>query len=199
MRKTALLIALAAGALVVPARAAAPTVTIAASPRIVVYGQAARLSGTVTEQVIGEQVLVLVRPRGARSFEPVASVEPSARGRWTTRLEPTIGTAVRASYAEATSATLTVRVRPRVSLRFRGGVFSVRVIAARSFRGRRALFQRRGPRGWRTLRRLVLADRPRRFSAAIPTPARVRVFVPLRRAVPGYASGWSKTVLVRRV
>ena len=181
-----------------PGEARAPGVTITMWPDTVVYGGASRVAGRVSPQATNDPVVLEVRLHGTASFKPVATVEPAGDGRWHYRVEPTVESLFRAQHGSLQSRIARVRVRPRVTLRYVRGVFAVRVVAARSFRGRKVLFQRRGESGWRTLRTVVVRERPTRFRVHFARPARVRAHLPRRATLPGYLAGWSRAVTVSR-
>src|SRR6266536_1058650 len=141
MRRTVVfLAALAATLLVIAAAATAapPAVTISLSRPNVVYGGSVTLSGKVSDNKAGQTVDVLAEPSGATSFSALGSVTTSAGGHWTDVVKPTIETSYQASWKSATSPTVTVKVRPLITLtlvKLSTGSFSTKVTAARSFAG----------------------------------------------------------------
>src|SRR2546421_6808640 len=119
MRKT--LVALfTAGllALLASVGTAAPpqTVTISASRPSVVFGKSVTLSGKVSAGKAGENVSVLAEPFGATAFAALATVQTVPGGHWSEVVKPTIETSYQAMWKGATSSTVSVKVRPLITL-----------------------------------------------------------------------------------
>jgi hypothetical protein len=177
------------------------SVAIANARRIVVYGRTTILSGTVSSQRAGETVSVLAQPFGQTSFSSIASVSTTTSGGWTHIAQPTIRTTYKVQWQSATSATVTIQVRPRIGLRLRRGVFYVQAAAGHSLARKVVYFQRLSSFGqWVSRKKLVLNARSaKRFRAKLPHGrSRVRVFMPQTQAGPGYLAGVSRTLVVRR-
>ena len=177
------------------------SVTIANARRIVVYGRSTTLSGTVSSQHAGETVSVLAQPFAETSFSSIATVSTTTGGGWTHIAQPLIRTTYKVQWQSATSGTVTIEVRPRISLRVVRGVFFVKVAAARSLAGKVVYFQRLSFLGqWVSRKKLVLnASSAKRFKAKLPHGrSRVRVFMPQAQAGPGYLAGLSRALVVRR-
>jgi hypothetical protein len=200
MRRLALVLALP---LVPPAGAAttqSSQLTIAPSKPVVVYGDRVLISGTLREQPAGTPVIVAIRRHGERSFAPVANQELGSSGTWRFSFEPTVSSELQARSGEFLSRIVTVRVKPKLTLRRRSGGLFAQAVAARSYRGRHVWFQRRSKQGrWRSLRKVVLDDPPRRFRVVLPQGiSRVRVSLPRRQAGPGYEPTVSRVLILRR-
>ena len=193
-----LVASLAAGA-ALSASPPSDVVTIRADRAVVVYGRAVVLSGTVPPELASRPVEIAMQPHGA-PFRRLATSPLAPDGSWRYAVRPGITSVFVARLGDAVSATVTVAVRPHVTLRARGGAFFARVLAGRSLEGRRLLLQRRTARGdWRTVTRVTISRRPRRFRARLrPGRSYVRVFLPAREAGPGYLPAWSRTIVVRR-
>ena len=173
--------------------------TIRSSEPVVVYGKQVRISGLLRGRPDGAQVTIYVRRYGRGAFSPVRVVDPDARGAWSFSFEPTARSWIQARSGELTSSTLSVRVMPRLTLMRRGGNLFARAVAARSFRGRHVWLQQRSRGVWRSLRRVVLDDPPRRFQVLLPRGvSRFRVALPRGQAGPGYEPTVSRPVLLRR-
>jgi hypothetical protein len=173
--------------------------TIRSSEPVVVYGKQVRISGLLRGGPDGARVTIYVRRYGRSTFSPVSVVDIDARGAWSFSFEPTARSWIQARSAELTSPTVTVRVTPRLTLMRRGGNLFARAVAARSFRGRHVWLQRRSRGVWRSLRRVVLDDPPRRFQVLLPRGvSRFRVALPRGQAGPGYEPTVSRPVLLRR-
>jgi hypothetical protein len=181
--------------------ASQPTpLTIRSAEPVVVYGKAVHISGVLRGQPEDTQVTLYLRRHGESTFRPVSVVVTDERGAWSFAFEPTMRSSIEARSGELTSPTLTVRVRPRLTLKRRGESLLARAVAARSFRGRHVWFQRRSSRGvWRSVTKVVLDDPPRRFRAGLPRGvSRVRVSLPRTQAGPGYEPAVSRSLLLRR-
>src|SRR6266576_6237819 len=138
--------------------AAAPSVTISVSRPSVVYGGSVTLSGKIADSSAGQTVNVLAEPSGASSFSALGSVTTTAGGRWSDAVKPTIETAYKATWMNATSPTVTVKVRPLITLTLvnaSNGTFSSKVTAARSFAGKFVLVQRLSSTGLVTLKKVT--------------------------------------------
>jgi hypothetical protein len=176
-----------------------PPLTIRSSQPVVVYGKQVHISGVFRGRPAGTPVTVYVRRHGESAFSPVSTADIDARGAWSFSFEPIIRSSIEARSGELSSPAVTVRVRPRLTLRRRGESLFARAVAARSFRGRHVWFQRRSSGAWRSVRRVVLDDPPRRFQARLPRGvSRVRVSLPRGQAGAGYEPTVSPPVLLRR-
>jgi hypothetical protein len=177
-------------------------VTMATRTRAVVYGRAVMLAGRVTASRAAEPVTVYAQRFGAGSPNAMATVVTDSIGAWRFLARPVIRTAYLASWNGVTSRTVVIGVRPRVAFR-RVGVarFRTRVLAARSFAGRRVRLQRRTAAGrWVTVKRIRLNRRSAaRFRVRLRRPAsRLRIVMSVNQAGPGYLAGISRTVVYRR-
>jgi hypothetical protein len=162
-------------------------VTIGASRRIVVYGGRVTLFGTVSSRRARETVEVLRRFR----------VLTRKDGSWLRVIRPAISGRFQARWSGVRSGIISIRVRPRVELRLRGGLLEARVVAIRSYVGHRAVLQRRSGRSWRNVRTVLLGAASRAlFDPGLPVGTRVRVVVPRRQAGPGYLAGFSRERVV---
>jgi len=206
MRKTlVVLAALAATLLIVAAVPAAPkqSVTISLSRPSVVYGGSITLSGKVSNSKAGETVDVLAEAYGASSFSSLGTVGTTAGGKWTDVVNPTIETAYHATWKSATSSTVTVKVRPMITLtliNLSTGRFSTKVTAARAFAGKFVLVQRLSSTGVKTLKKVTLdAGSSATFRVRLHHGrSRLRVVMPTSQTAPGYITGMSKVMTVSR-
>ena len=206
MRKT--LVVLAAltttlGGAVATAASPRQSVTISLSRPSVVYGGSVTLSGKVSDSKAGETVDVLAEAFGASSFTSLGSVSTTAGGKWTDVVKPTIETAYRATWKSATSSTVTVKVRPLITLTLidlSTGRFSTKVTAARSFAGKFVLVQRLSSTGVATLKKVTLdAGSSATFRVRLHRGrSRLRVVMPTSQTAPGYITRKSKVLTVTR-
>src|SRR5437763_8755748 len=204
MRRTLMaLAALSATLLVASAGTAASpqSVTISVSRPSVVFGDSVTLSGKVSDHKVGEKVELLAEPSGASSFSTLTNLDTTAGGQWTDVVKPTIETSYQAKWKSATSSTVTVKVRPQITLTLISqatGRFSTKVSAARPFAGKFVLVQRLTSTGVATLKRVTLdANSAASFRVRLHLGrARLRVVKPSSQTAPGYITGTSNVVTV---
>ena len=185
------------------ATAAAPSVTISASRPSVVYGGSVTLSGKISDSTAGQPVDVLAQPFDASSFSKLASATTTASGQWTEVVKPTVETSYEANWMSTTSSTVTVKVRPMITLalvNLSSGAFSTKVTAARSFAGKFVLVQRLSSTGATTLKKVTLdASSSASFRVRLHRGrSRLRVVMPTSQTAPGYITGMSKVLTVHR-
>jgi plastocyanin len=178
-------------------------VTLVASRRTLIFGGSITLSGTVTPVRANQAVTVRIQPMG--ESEQRVTVRTDSAGRFTYQHQPRIQTVYTASSRGAESATQTVSVRPRVSLRKVGARrFQIVVVAARSLAGTRATISRVIGRGstarLRRVARVTLRANPRTdtisqrtFTLRVRRGVKLRAFTP---PVPGYIAGQSNFIVV---
>jgi hypothetical protein len=205
MRKTLVVLAALATTLVGATAAAAPkqSVTISLSRPSVVYGGSVTLSGKVSNHKAGETVDVLAEAFGASSFSSLGTVSTTAGGKWTDVVKPTIETSYRATWMGVNSSTVTVKVRPLITLtlmNLSAGRFSTKVTAARAFAGKFVLVQRLSSTGVATLKKVTLdASSSATFRVRLHHGrSRLRVVMPTSQTAPGYITGMSNVVKVSR-
>jgi hypothetical protein len=199
MRKLALLIVLTLSTAGATGAQSTP-LTIAPSKRVIVYGENVRIAGALPGRPEGSSIILAIRRHGERSFSPVANQATGPGGSWRFSFEPTITSELQARSGESVSRIVTVRVKPRLTLKRREGALFAQAVAARTFKGRHVWFQRRSAQGrWRSMRKVVLDDPPRRFRVALPKGvSRVRVSLARRQAGPGYEPAVSRVLVLRR-
>jgi hypothetical protein len=186
------------------ATAAPPAVTISLSRPTVVYGGSVTLSGKVSDNKAGQSVQVMVETYPATSFSPLGSpVTTTAGGHWSDVVKPTIETSYEATWKSATSSTVTVKVRPLITLtlvKLATGSFSTKVTAARSVAGKLVNVQRLTSTGALTLKRVTLdSNSSATFRVRLHAGRnRLRVVMPTSQTAPGYISGMSKVLTVTR-
>jgi hypothetical protein len=203
-RHVVFLAALAWMLLAAAATAAPPAVTISLSRPTVAYGGSVTLSGKVSDDKAGQSVQVMAEAYPATSFSPLGSpVTTTAGGQWSDVVKPTIQTSYEATWKNATSPTVTVKVRPLIALtlvRLATGTFSTKVTAARSFAGKFVNVQRLTSTGPLTLEKVTL-DSTSSATFRVRLHAgrnRLRVVMPTSQTMPGYISGKSKALTVTR-
>jgi plastocyanin len=196
---------------------AAPVVvnlTLASKVATVVYGSnAITLSGQLTGQNGAQQVTLNQQAVGEAQAKALTTVTTDANGMYSFTVTPTIRTVYTATWVsangkdKASSAPLTVNVRPRVGLGLKSHrglkyTYLTKVTSDISYAGRVVSFQRYAPavRGWITLKRVVLSSTSRRtFTVTLrPRLTKVRVFLPAAQAGEGYTWGVSRSLLAIR-
>ena len=181
---------------------AGPAVTLAASTGTVVALRSVRLSGKVASGRADETVTVFAQRFANGSFTALATVLTDAGGTWSLTVRPMIATTYKGVWNGSTSSTVTVAVRPAVTLRALPRLrFATRVLAARSFAGRTVQLQRHLLDGrWLTIARTRLNS----SSAAVFQPklkrgrSTLRVAISVNQAGGGYLAGFSASISVRR-
>jgi hypothetical protein len=185
------------------------SVSLSISQSTVVYGRGVTLFGSVANGQPGEPVTVIENQLpsfSGVSVRAVATVQTNREGSFSLVVRPVTHTLYRASNGQTTSNSVTINVRPRLSLtRIASHRFMVRVFAARSFAGKYGVVQRWSQRThhWLSLRRVFFT---RAFPGISPTitsravfrarlgGARIRVLVTRSQASPGYIAGVSNVL-----
>lgn len=177
-----------------------PSVTLAVNAPIVFYGDQTSISGTVSSGKADEAVLILAAPYGS-SAQQLATLVTGAGGTFTFTTTPTILTNYTAKWKTASSQTVTVQVRPKLSLsRTTSTRLYAKITGTRSFAGRSIYLQRRSRFGqWVTVEKLKLGPLSGRIFKA---PHRkgtftYRVYMTTNQAGTGYLDTWSNSVRVR--
>ncbi len=138
---------------------AADTLTLAAKPQLLIYGGKVSLSGTLSNQKVGENVDALAKPCGQTAQTKVTTVQTTTGGAFTAVVRPLKNTLYTVKVKSTTSPTVTVNVRPKLRLRkLAAHRYSLRVFAAQSFAGKYGTFQRfNGTLGrWVKVKRVLL-------------------------------------------
>ena len=209
MRKTLMLLLAGLAALLVATSVATAdpkkSVTISASKPIVVYGHSVTLSGKITPPASNQKVDILAQPFGLSTMSAFSSTETTNGGQWSTDAKPTIETMYQARWNTETSSTVTVKVRPALTLTLvsksgRIGTFSVTALAARPFAGKFVNVQRVTSFGTATLKKVTLdANSKATFKVRLTHKRiRLRVVMPTSQAAPGYITGLSNVLIARR-
>jgi len=178
------------------------SVTAATSSFKVVYGHFVRLSGRISSGQSGVGVTLLAQRFGDSAFGAAATVLTGSGGTWTYLAKLTIQTSYEASWSGATSAPVTIGVRPSVSLRrITHARLSTHVGAGSSLAGRFVQLQRRVGDRWHTVKRARLNANATAIFKASVLPRRtstIRVALSVNQAGPGYLGGFSRILHYRR-
>jgi plastocyanin len=194
--------------------AAAATVSVAAGPRVLNYGAATTITGTLSTAQANQKVDILAQACGESAPKAVDTVTTTTGGAFSFQTKPTLNTSYQVRYGgganAVTSALVPVSTRAIVTLR-RNALhrFTVQVTAAQSFVGKAVAFQRWVQRKhrWSTAKTIFLGSRHAAsaplagstvsavtFGARIPRGLRVRAVLPSGQAGPCYIAAKSATV-----
>jgi plastocyanin len=185
-------------------RGVAPTVSIATTSPILTFGGSSHVTGRVSSGKAGETVRILSRPYPQSSFVVAADVVTTTGGVYDYVTGPTILTSFQATWKSTSSIEVRTEIRPRVSLHYNRTtrVFTTRVTYGRPAAGKTVHMQRFSPLTgrWVTIRRVVLNNLgSRQFRLTLPKGvSRVRAYMTINQAGPGYLDGWSGTWAITR-
>jgi hypothetical protein len=201
VRKLLALVVALGGILIVTTASATGgrSATLAASTSKVLYGHLVSLSGQISSRRSGEHVAILAQPYADPAMGRLTTITTRADGRWSYRARPETATSFRARWGSTESRTVTVGVRPAVSVRvLEDGSILARVRGGHSFAGRWIKLQRRLASGqWQTLRQHQLdAVSSARF--AVPLRAgsgSLRIAMSVNQAGAGYLGTLSHTLV----
>ena len=177
-----------------------PQVSVGVSEPIVTYGEQTTIAGTISSQKANESVQIFAQPYGS-SAQAVATLMTGTGGAfyWTT--QPATYTTYSVRWKAVTSQTVTVQVRPKVTLtRTSATRLFAKFGATPSFAGRTMYLQRRSKFGqWVTVERLKLGPNSGRIFTAphVKGTSTYRVYMTTNQAGTGYLETWSNTVRVR--
>lgn len=177
-------------------------VTAATSSYKVVYGHFVRLSGAISSGQAGVSVTLLAQRFGDSAYGAAATVPTGSGGAWTYLAKLTIQTSYEASWSGATSAPVTIGVRPSVSLRrITHARLATHVGAGNSLAGRFVQLQRLAGDRWHTVERARLNGNETAIFNASVLPrgtSSIRVALSVNQAGPGYLGGFSRILHYRR-
>jgi plastocyanin len=178
-----------------------PAVTIGAALPILVYGQATHISGTISNKKAGETVTVWAQPYGQASPVQVASLLTTTGGVWDLVVRPTLLTTYEAHWRSTVSQKVSLQVQPNVLFSVGKRYAFVKVKTNHSLQRRKVYVQRYTRFGqWVKFKRVFLSPSSSRlFVLRLPHGRNtLRVFMSYNQVGPGYLSGYSRTVVVRR-
>ena len=175
-----------------------PSVSVGVSAPIITYGDQVTLSGTISSGKADEPVLVLATPYGS-SAQQIATLMTGTGGAFTYQTDPAVYTSYAVKWKTATSQTVIVQVRPKLTLtRNRARMFA-KLAATHSFAGRTIYLQRRSKFGqWVTVEKLKLGPNSGRIfkSPHLKGTFTYRVYITTNQAGTGYLESWSNSVRV---
>jgi plastocyanin len=177
-----------------------PSVSIGVSAPIVTYGDQVTISGAVSNGKPNEPVLILAQPYDT-SAQQVATLMTGVNGSFSYTASPTEFTNYTARWKTASSQTVTVQVRPKLTLtRTSKTRLFAKISATPSFAGRTIYLQRRSTFGqWVTVEKLKLGPNSGRIFTAPHKKGTFtyRAYMTTNQAGKGYLETWSNSVRVR--
>jgi plastocyanin len=144
------------------------TLSLTATPKVALYGRSATLTGQLASGQANQKVDIFKQECGASALTKFTTVTTAAGGAYTLSVQPRRNTTYQARFRSSSSSQALEKVRPRVTLRkLAPRKFRVTVLAADSYAGKFALFQRYSvvKRRWITIRSVVL-----RAGSTVVTP-----------------------------
>ncbi len=191
-----------------PPPPAAATLTLAVKPQLIVYGGRVTLTGTLSNQKVGENVDVLAKPCGQAAATKLTTVQTTTGGAFSAVVRPLKNTVYTVKVKSTTSPSVAAKVRPRLRLRkLAPQRYSLRVFAARSFAGRYGTFQRYNGtlRRWVKVKRVLVRANGTgvaptvissvTFRSSIRARLKIRVVLPQLQVGSCYRPGRSNVIL----
>jgi plastocyanin len=178
------------------------SVTLRSSRSLNIFGDAVTLSGTTSGKTAGEHVTVVARPAGLPVTETV--VTTTSGGNWSLQVQPRVKTTYQALYENASSSSVTVNIRPRITLQKVGRQqYLVVVLAARSMAGKRVDVTRWiAGRGWVRFRSGTLQSLTRTpttsvlyFTTSVRLGTKLRIFMSQNQVGPDYLDAHSNFIV----
>src|SRR5438876_7987546 len=134
-----------------------PSISIAASLPIAVFGDQIHVGGAISPPAVGNTVSVYAQPWGQMSFVKLADVLTTTNGSWDLATSPQLLTFYMATWKGKNSATIQVAVSPHLTLKRVGRWFIARAQAARSYAHHWVYVQRLNRfNEWVTLKKVTL-------------------------------------------
>jgi plastocyanin len=180
---------------------APPSVSIAASTPIAVYGNLIHVSGAVSPAAVGDTVTIWAQPSGQASFVKLADVQTITNGVWDFATTPQALTSYKATWKGKTSAVITVAVQPQLRLQKVGRWF-VAHVKPNNYGGHWVYVQRANAFGeWVSLKKVTLNSQSATRFRLRHLPHgfnKVRLFITTNQAGSGYFHGPSPSLSFRR-
>lgn len=180
---------------------APPSVSIAASTGVAVYGTEIHVGGAISPAAVGDTVSVWAQPSGQASFVKLNDVQTTTNGSWDYVTTPQALTQYKAVWKGKTSAIVSVAVQPRLRLGHTGRWF-VAHVQPNKYAGHWVYVQRANAFGeWVSLKKVTLnGQSAARFKLRhLPHGLnRLRLFITTNQAGSGYFHGPSPSLSFRR-
>jgi len=181
-----------------------PSVTLALSAPIVLWGSQVTLSGAISTGAAGQRVDLSLQPWGQAAASPLASVTTGAGGAYSFTVTPSLYTTYVARWNNVSSASVVAQVAPKMRLLAGGkGYMKAIVSAPVSLWHKHVTLQRLSTFGqWVTVANLALGEQNGRvFQPAKYLPkgrSVIRVFLSINQAGVGLLASHSGTQAVTR-
>ena len=180
---------------------APPSVSIAASTGIAIYGNAIHVGGAVSPAVVGDKVTIWAQPSGAASFVNIADVQTTTNGVYDFQTTPQTLTSYKATWKGKTSAIIMVAVQPKLHLGKSGSWFIAKA-QPNKYGGHWVYVQRLNSFGeWVSVKKVVFnSQSAKRFKMrSLPRGLnKLRLFITTNQAGSGYFHGASPSLSFRR-
>ncbi|HET7567747.1 MAG TPA: hypothetical protein VFJ91_07145 [Gaiellaceae bacterium] len=178
------------------AQAASHRLTLSVTGFTVLYGHQVTVAGRFTNGHAGQKVTILARTFDMKSLQPVATVVTGKGGSFRWLAHPTIQTSYSARLGAWRSRTLTIGVRPILTLgELTNGEVRAQVQAAKSFRGRLVKLQQQQADGsWKTVVQRALGPNSTVTFAPTLASSRLRLALSVNEAGRGYLGGYSHSI-----
>ena len=184
-----------------------PDVSLAVTPKSIVYGGKVTLSGKLVSQQSGQSLQVMAQACGASSATKLGNVTTGTGGAYTTTAAPLKQTSYTVKSKSSTSLAAAVGVQPLLKLRkVARHRFALKISAAQSFAGKFAAFQRYvvKTKRWRGVKQVLLKAGPTgtaptvfttaAFRSSLGAKLRVRMILKQAQAGACYEPGRSNTI-----
>jgi len=184
--------------------------SLAAAPKVAVYGGRVTLSGKLAAGLANQKIDIFAQECGAAAMTKLTTVTTTADGSYTFVVQPRRNTTYQSKFKALSSAQMLAKIRPKLTLRkLAPRKFRVTVLAAESNAGKFVLFQRYSSvkRRWITVRSVVLragstlttpisptSVSTATFRARIKARLRVRAYLTQAQAGGCYAASASATI-----
>jgi len=180
---------------------APPSVSIAASTGIAIYGNAIHVGGAVSPAAVGDKVTIWAQPSGTASFVNIADVQTTTNGVYDFVTTPQVLTSYKATWKGKTSAIIMVAVQPKLHLAKSGSWFIAKA-QPNKYSGHWVYVQRLNRFGeWVSVKKVVFnSQSAKRFKMRnLPRGLnKLRLFITTNQAGSGYFHGASPSLSFRR-
>jgi plastocyanin len=181
-----------------------PSVSLALSAPIVLWGTPITLSGAVSTGAANQTVVLMQQPYGQAAASQLAVVTTGPGGTFSTGVTPNLYTTYTARWNTVSSGSVVAQVAPKIALRPGGKGYMKAVVSSPvSLWHRHLVLQRLSPFGqWVTVSNLTLGEQNGRlFQPASYLPrgtSHIRVFLSINEAGIGLLASHSGTQTVTR-
>ena len=180
---------------------APPSVSIAASTGIAIYGNAIHVGGAISPAAVGDKVTIWAQPSGTASFVNIADVQTTTNGVYDFVTTPQVLTSYKATWKGKTSAIIMVAVQPKLHLAKSGSWFIAKA-QPNKYSGHWVYVQRLNRFGeWVSVKKVVFnSQSAKRFKMRnLPRGLnKLRLFITTNQAGSGYFHGASPSLSFRR-